>query len=54
MMCLSPVSPDHVKLMRLPTPRHFHSAATLNDGDHIRICDHEFTFRIAAGNQTEG
>ena len=30
------------------------SAATLNDGDHIRICDHEFTFRIAAGNKTEG
>jgi len=30
------------------------SAATLNDGDHIGICDHEFTFRIAAGNQTEG
>jgi SARP family transcriptional regulator, regulator of embCAB operon len=25
------------------------SAATLNDGDHIRICDHEFTFQIAAG-----
>jgi SARP family transcriptional regulator, regulator of embCAB operon len=24
------------------------SATTLNDGDHIRICDHEFTFRIAA------
>jgi hypothetical protein len=24
------------------------SAATLHDGDHIRICDHEFTFRIAA------
>ncbi|POX82316.1 regulator [Mycobacterium kansasii] len=23
-------------------------AATLNDGDHIRICDHEFTFQIAA------
>jgi SARP family transcriptional regulator, regulator of embCAB operon len=27
------------------------SAATLNDGDHIRICDHEFTFRIAAGTR---
>jgi len=25
------------------------SAATLHDGDHIRICDHEFTFRITAG-----
>jgi SARP family transcriptional regulator, regulator of embCAB operon len=25
-----------------------HSAATLNDGDHIRICDHEFTFQINA------
>jgi SARP family transcriptional regulator, regulator of embCAB operon len=24
-----------------------HSAATLQDGDHIRICDHEFTFQIA-------
>ncbi len=24
------------------------AAATLNDGDHIRICDHEFTFQIAA------
>jgi SARP family transcriptional regulator, regulator of embCAB operon len=23
------------------------SAVTLQDGDHIRICDHEFTFRIA-------
>lgn len=28
------------------------SAATLNDGDHIRICDHEFTFRIAAADKT--
>ena len=25
------------------------SSATLNDGDHIRICDHEFTFRLAGG-----
>jgi SARP family transcriptional regulator, regulator of embCAB operon len=24
------------------------AAATLNDGDHIRICDHEFTFQISA------
>ncbi|MBW0019134.1 MAG: response regulator transcription factor EmbR [Mycobacterium sp.] len=24
------------------------SAATLKDGDHIRICDHDFTFQIAA------
>lgn len=24
------------------------SAATLKDGDHIRICDHEFTFQITA------
>jgi len=24
------------------------AAATLNDGDHIRICDHEFTFQINA------
>ncbi|WP_236976944.1 ATPase/transcriptional regulator EmbR [Mycobacterium kiyosense] len=23
-------------------------AATINDGDHIRICDHEFTFRVTA------
>jgi DNA-binding SARP family transcriptional activator len=23
------------------------SAATLNDGDHIRICDHEFTFQVS-------
>ncbi|OMC45568.1 regulator [Mycobacterium sp. IS-2888] len=28
------------------------SAATLNDGDHIRICDHEFTFRIAVADKT--
>jgi len=25
------------------------SAATLKDGDHIRICDHEFTFEIPRG-----
>ena len=30
------------------------AAATLHDGDHIRICDHEFTFQIAAGNRSEG
>jgi len=29
------------------------STATLHDGDQIRICDHEFTFRIAAGNGNE-
>jgi DNA-binding SARP family transcriptional activator len=28
------------------------SAATLNDGDHIRICDHEFTFQILTGGST--
>lgn len=27
------------------------SAATLNDGDHIRICDHEFTFQVTAGDR---
>jgi SARP family transcriptional regulator, regulator of embCAB operon len=26
------------------------AAATLNDGDHIRICDHEFTFQISASS----
>ncbi|HTQ22393.1 ATPase/transcriptional regulator EmbR [Mycobacterium sp.] len=30
----------HVQYQRIRT------AATLNDGDHIRICDHEFTFQI--------
>ena len=30
------------------------SAAMLQDGDHVRICDHEFTFQIAAGNRSEG
>jgi len=30
------------------------SAATLRDGDHIRICDHEFTFQIAAGDGNDG
>ncbi|BBX95607.1 transcriptional regulatory protein EmbR [Mycobacterium lacus] len=28
------------------------STATLNDGDHIRICDHEFTFQITPGTET--
>ncbi|MGD1346763.1 BTAD domain-containing putative transcriptional regulator [Mycobacterium seoulense] len=28
------------------------SAATLRDGDHVRICDHEFTFQIAADNES--
>jgi DNA-binding SARP family transcriptional activator len=28
------------------------SAATLNDGDHIRICDHEFTFQATPGNRS--
>jgi SARP family transcriptional regulator, regulator of embCAB operon len=28
------------------------SAATLRDGDHVRICDHEFTFEISADNET--
>ncbi|OBK28975.1 regulator [Mycobacterium asiaticum] len=27
------------------------AAATISDGDHIRICDHEFTFRVAAHTQ---
>jgi len=27
------------------------STATLHDGDQIRICDHEFTFQIAAGDR---
>jgi SARP family transcriptional regulator, regulator of embCAB operon len=30
------------------------AAATLNDGDHIRICDHEFTFQINAGPGQSG
>jgi SARP family transcriptional regulator, regulator of embCAB operon len=34
----------HVQYQRI------RSAATLNDGDHIRICDHEFTFQITAAN----
>jgi DNA-binding SARP family transcriptional activator len=29
------------------------AAATLNDGDHIRICDHEFTFRISASSDED-
>ncbi|MCV7394942.1 FHA domain-containing protein [Mycobacterium paraseoulense] len=28
------------------------SAATLRDGDHVRICDHEFTFQIAADDES--
>ncbi len=28
-----------------------HAAATLQDGDHIRICDHEFTFQIAGNDK---
>jgi pSer/pThr/pTyr-binding forkhead associated (FHA) protein len=27
------------------------SAATLRDGDHVRICDHQFTFQIAADDE---
>jgi DNA-binding SARP family transcriptional activator len=34
-------------------PERIRSAATLNDGDHIRICDHEFTFQIAAHDNSE-
>ncbi len=30
------------------------AAAALNDGDHIRICDHEFTFQINAGAGQNG
>ncbi len=30
------------------------SAATLRDGDRVRICDREFTFQIAADNGNEG
>jgi SARP family transcriptional regulator, regulator of embCAB operon len=29
------------------------AAATLNDGDHIRICDHEFTFQISASSDED-
>jgi SARP family transcriptional regulator, regulator of embCAB operon len=29
------------------------STAKLHDGDQIRICDHEFTFKIGAGNGNE-
>jgi pSer/pThr/pTyr-binding forkhead associated (FHA) protein len=25
------------------------ATATLHDGDHIRICDHEFTFQVTGG-----
>jgi len=35
----------HVRHQRIRT------AATIHDGDHIRICDHEFTFQIAAHTQ---
>ncbi|MBZ4572360.1 BTAD domain-containing putative transcriptional regulator [Mycobacterium avium] len=31
-----------------------HSAAVLQDGDRIRICEHEFTFRLAEENQHAG
>lgn len=37
----------HVQYQRI------RSAATLNDGDHIRICDHEFTFQVTGGNRNE-
>ncbi|MCV7103075.1 BTAD domain-containing putative transcriptional regulator [Mycobacterium palustre] len=30
------------------------AAAALRDGDHIRICEHEFTFEIAGAEGTEG
>lgn len=30
------------------------SAATLHDGDSVRICDHEFTFQIAGNADDEG
>jgi SARP family transcriptional regulator, regulator of embCAB operon len=29
------------------------AAATLHDGDHIRICEHEFTFELTGGDKTE-
>lgn len=29
------------------------SAATLHDGDRIRICEHQFTFEMAGGDKTE-
>jgi DNA-binding SARP family transcriptional activator len=29
------------------------SAATLQDGDRVRICDHEFTFQVAADHEDE-
>jgi len=37
----------HVQYQRIRT------AATLNDGDHIRICDHEFTFRVTPDTEEE-
>lgn len=30
-----------------------HAAATLQDGDHVRICDYEFTFQIAGNDKTQ-
>jgi pSer/pThr/pTyr-binding forkhead associated (FHA) protein len=35
----------HVQHQRIRT------AVTLHDGDHIRICDEEFTFQIGADGQ---
>jgi DNA-binding SARP family transcriptional activator len=29
------------------------STATLHHGDHVRICDHEFTFELAGGGRSE-
>lgn len=29
------------------------AAASLHNGDRIRICDHEFTFRLAADDPTD-
>jgi len=37
----------HVQYQRIRT------AATLNDGDHIRICDHEFTFRVTPDTEEQ-
>lgn len=31
--------------------KRIHTSATLNDGDHIRICDHEFTFAKSSGDR---
>lgn len=38
----------HVQQQRI------HATATLRDGDQLRICDHEFTFRITGHDQGEG